>query len=181
MLSELFSGLHYAILMLYSSLHYSQFYGTVPALQEICFYFCFHILRTKELSLSSSTTVSYQLWPFPLIYQLLVPIPVSINMSDVVYSITKQNTITISQLMDPMEPGCVIIIAFLVFDKLPSTQRPNNHTTRPIPVNIYCPTTVIIIIFTVGNMIKILCYCHLKNIWLHQPNIVPGARKTINQ
>ena len=83
--------------------------------------------------------------------------------------------------MDPMEPGYVVIIAFLVVDKLHSTQQHNNTTTRPIPVNIHSQTTVMIIILTVGNSIKILRYHHLKNIQLHQPNVVPNTRKTINQ
>ena len=75
-------------------------------------------------------------------------------MSNIVYSTKKQNTITIAQLMEFMEPGYGVIIAFLVVNKLLSTQQPNNPTTCHIPVNIHCPTTVMMIILTVGNIIK---------------------------
>ena len=84
MLSGLLSGLHYVTLMLYLLPHCNRFCGTVLALQEICFYSYFHLLRTTELSLSLSITVSYQLWQFPFIYQPQVLIPTSIDMFDIV-------------------------------------------------------------------------------------------------
>ena len=85
MLSGLLSGQHYAILMLYFSPHYNQSYNKVLALREICFYSFSPILRTTSSTLSSSITFYSQLWQFPFIYQLQVPIPVSIDLLDIDY------------------------------------------------------------------------------------------------
>ena len=80
MLSGLLSGQRYATRCYIFLPHYNQFYGKVLALQEICFYSFSLSLRTTEPTLSLSITFSYQLWQFPFIYQLQVPIPIFIDL-----------------------------------------------------------------------------------------------------